>query len=151
MPTGNNPSQKRYPPELRERAVRMVAEAIEAQGGDRHGVVTQVAHQLGVGVESLRSRVNQAEIDNGTRPGISTEERRRSSELEKEIPERWAGEVEAAASAQRCRNTTASVKGLSSSRSLSRALTSAPMKARSWGNALVETSTRPAWILPDAL
>ena len=87
-------SQKRYPPELRERAVRMVAETVEAQGGERHGVITRVARQLGVGAESLRTWVNQAEIDGGTRPGTTTEERRRIAELEKENRElRRANEI----------------------------------------------------------
>jgi|SRR6266571_3226598 len=84
MSTNENASQRRYPAELRERAVRMVAEKVAAQGGERHGVVTRVAHQLGVGVESLRSWVKQAEIDGGTRPGTRTEEHRRILELEKE-------------------------------------------------------------------
>jgi transposase len=51
---GTHPSQKRYPPELRERAVRMVLETIE-QTGERFGVITRVAHQLGIGSESLRA------------------------------------------------------------------------------------------------
>ncbi len=38
-------SQRRYPVELRERAVRMVLEAFE-QSGERHGVVTRIARQL---------------------------------------------------------------------------------------------------------
>jgi len=46
----------------------LVADTIEAQRGERYGVVTRVPHQLGVGVESLRSGVNQAEIDYGTPP-----------------------------------------------------------------------------------
>jgi transposase len=72
----------------------MVAETIEAQGGERHGVIPRVAHQLGIGVESLRSWVNQAEIDHGTRPGTTTEECRRIAELEKEIRElRRANEI----------------------------------------------------------
>ena len=86
MPTNRNASQRRYPPELRERAVRMVAETVAAQGGERHGVVTRVAHQLGIGVESLRYWVKQAEIDAGKRPGTTTEEHRRIAELEKEKP-----------------------------------------------------------------
>ena len=89
-----HPAQKRYPPELRERAVRMVAEAIEAQGGERFGVITRVARQLGVGTESLRNWVRQAEIDGGQRPGTSTEERARITALEKENRElRRANEI----------------------------------------------------------
>ncbi len=74
MPS-QHPAQKRYPPELRERAVRMVAEGIEAQRGERFGVVTRVARQLGIGTESLRNWVHQAEIDGGVRPGTTTEDK----------------------------------------------------------------------------
>src|SRR2546423_5945351 len=92
MPT-KNPSPKRYPPELRERAVRMVHETIE-QRGERFGVVTTVARQLGIGAESLRNWVAQAEVDNGKRPGTTTEERRRIAELERENRElRRANEI----------------------------------------------------------
>jgi transposase len=41
-----HPGQKRYPPELRERAVGMVLETIE-QTGERFGVVNRIARQLG--------------------------------------------------------------------------------------------------------
>jgi transposase len=51
----NHPAQKRYPPELRERAVRLARDAIAEQGGQTFGVVTRVARQLGVGTESLRN------------------------------------------------------------------------------------------------
>ena len=49
-----HPSLRRYPPELRERAVHMVLETIE-QTGERFGVITRVARQLGIGSESLRA------------------------------------------------------------------------------------------------
>jgi transposase len=95
---GTHPSQKRYPPELRERAVRLVLETIE-QTGERFGVITRVAHQLGIGTESLRSWVRQAEVD-GRRPGVTSEERRRIAELEREVRElRRANEILKAASA----------------------------------------------------
>jgi transposase len=88
-----HPSQRRYPPELRERAVRMVQETIE-QTGERFGVITRVARQLGVGTESLRSWVAQAAVDGGRRPGVPSEERRRITELEREVRElRRANEI----------------------------------------------------------
>jgi transposase len=72
----------------------MVAEAIEAQGGERFGVITRVARQLGIGTESLRNWVRQAEIDGGQRPGTSTEDRARIAALEKENRElRRANEI----------------------------------------------------------
>jgi transposase len=83
MSNPNSPFQRRYPPELRERAVRLVHEAI-AESGERVGAVTRVARQLGIGPESLRSWVKQADIDTGKRPGIPTEQQRRIAELERE-------------------------------------------------------------------
>ncbi|HEY3842957.1 MAG TPA: IS3 family transposase [Acidimicrobiales bacterium] len=77
------PPQKRYPPELRERAVRMVAETI-AETGERWGVVARIARQLGIGEQTLRNRVDQADIDAGNRQGVTTDEKKRIAELEKE-------------------------------------------------------------------
>jgi transposase len=97
--TSKHASQRRYPPEIRERAIRMVREAI-AEGGESFGVVTRVARQLGIGVESLRNWVKQAEIDGGQRLGVTTEERRRIAELERENRElRRANEILKSASA----------------------------------------------------
>jgi transposase len=83
MATTNSSFQRRYPPEMRERAVRMVREAI-AESGERVGAVTRVARQLGIGPESLRNWVKQAEIDSGKRPGVTSAEQRRINELERE-------------------------------------------------------------------
>ena len=99
MAASNSPFQRRYPPEMRERAVRMVHEAI-AESGERVGAVTRVARQLGIGPESLRNWVKQADIDQGKRPGVPTEQQRRITELEREVRElRRANEILKAASA----------------------------------------------------
>jgi transposase len=73
------PAQRKYPDELRERAVRMVVE-IRARDGRGHGELARVGRQLGVHPEALRGWVKQAEIDNGTCPGATTEEQRRIAE-----------------------------------------------------------------------
>lgn len=87
-------AQRRYPPELRERAVRMVKEMIAEQGGERYGVVSRVGKQLGIGIETLRTWVTQAEVDGGQRPGTTSEDKRRIAELEKEVRElRRANEI----------------------------------------------------------
>lgn len=89
----NRASQKRYPPELKERAVRMVAETIATEGNS-FGVITRIARQLGVGSESLRTWVRQAEIDTGRRAGTTSTERERITELEREVRElRRANEI----------------------------------------------------------
>ena len=93
-------SQKRYPPELRERAVRMAQDLIAEQNGQRFGVVTRVARELGIGAESLRNWLRQAEVDAGRRPGLTTAERERLKELERENRElRRANEILRKASA----------------------------------------------------
>lgn len=86
-------TQRRYPAELRERAVRMVLETTE-RSGERQGAVIRIARRLDIGSESLRRWVAQAEIDRGTRAGLTTEERRRMVELERENRElRRANEI----------------------------------------------------------
>src|SRR6266542_5330222 len=91
--------QRRYPPKMHDRAIRMVREEI-AERGERVGAVTRVARQLGIGPESLRNWVKQAEIDSGKRPGVTTAEQQRIAELEREVRElRRANEILKAASA----------------------------------------------------
>ncbi|MGE5291831.1 MAG: transposase [Micromonosporaceae bacterium] len=90
---------RRYPSELRERAVRMVREVRQEPGGGS-GAVARVARQLGVGRETLRNWVRQADIDAGERPGTTSEDRKRIVELERENRElRRANEILKAASA----------------------------------------------------
>ncbi len=90
---------RKYPDELRARAVRMVLE-VRAETGERHGAVKRIADQLGVGVESLRNWVNEAEVDSGRRAGTSSADAQRIAELERENRElRRANEILKAASA----------------------------------------------------
>jgi transposase len=77
----------------------MVFETIK-ETGQRHGVVTRVGLQLGIGSETLRHWVRQAEIDGGLRAGVTTDDRQRIAELEKENRElRRANEILKSASA----------------------------------------------------
>ena len=80
-------SSRRYPPELRERAVRMVAE-IRDQHETEWAAMRAVAELLGVGTtETVRKWVRQAEIDDGSRPGVSTEESAELKRLKRENAE----------------------------------------------------------------
>jgi transposase len=63
-----------------------VQQAIE-ESGERFGVITRVARQLGIGTESLRSWVRQADVDGGLRPGTSNQDRERIDALERELRE----------------------------------------------------------------
>jgi len=95
---GVMPAPKKYPDEVRERAVRMVFE-IREESGQPHGAVARVADKLGINRETLRNWVRQAEIDGGQRPGTSTVDAQRIAELERENRElRRANEILKAAS-----------------------------------------------------
>jgi transposase len=90
---------RQYPPELKERATRMVLESY-ARGEERFGTITRIANELDIGPESLRKWVRQAEVDRGQRAGTSTGDARRIAELEREVRElRRANEILKSASA----------------------------------------------------
>ena len=92
-------AQKKYPDELRQRAVKMVLE-IRERDGSGHGEIARVGRQLDIHPEALRSWLKQAEIDGGTRPGTTTGDKQRIAELEREVRElRRANEILKAASA----------------------------------------------------
>jgi transposase len=74
----------KYSPELRERAVRLVIEHAH-EHPSQWAAIRSVAEKLGCSVEGLRRWVRQAERDQGRRPGVTTDERQRLKELEREV------------------------------------------------------------------
>jgi len=72
---------------------------VQAETGEKHGAVTRIAKQLGIGVESLRQWVNQAEVNAGRRAGTTSADAVRIAELERENRElRRANDILKAAS-----------------------------------------------------
>ena len=78
---------RRYPPELQERAVRMVAE-IRQDHESQWAAMAKVAELLGVGTpETVRKWVRRDEVDAGDRPGVTTEETAELKRLKRENAE----------------------------------------------------------------
>lgn len=77
---------RRYSAEEKAAVVRMVR-TLRVELGTSHGTVQRVAGQLGYGVESVRSWVHQADIDDRVKTGITTGEQARVRELEQEVRE----------------------------------------------------------------
>jgi transposase len=93
------PNRGKYPPEIRERAVRLVFEH-QHEYPSQWAAIRSIAEKSGMTTETLRKWVRQTERDEGTRPGITTEEHERLRNLEREVKElRRANEILKAASA----------------------------------------------------
>jgi transposase len=89
----------RFSPEVRERAVRLVFEHTD-EYDSQWAAIRSVAEKIGCSKEALRNWVRQAERDEGRRPGLTTDEKRRLKELERENRElRRANEILRKASA----------------------------------------------------
>ena len=90
---------KKFSPEVRERAVRMVQEH-RGEYPSLWAAVESIAPKIGCVPQTLLDWVKRAQIDAGSRPGTSTAEAQRVKELEREVKElRRANDILRTASA----------------------------------------------------
>ena len=90
---------KKYSREVRERAVRLVWEH-EKDHDSEWAAIRSISEKIGCTAETLRKWVRQAERDAGRRPGLTTDERQKLKDLEREVRElRRANEILRKASA----------------------------------------------------
>lgn len=75
---------KHYPVEQRERAVKMVLDHL-GEYRSVYAACQGIGPKVGVGVESLRRWVLQAQVDTAERPGVSSAEAQRIKDLEREV------------------------------------------------------------------
>ena len=94
------PAPRKYPNELRERALRLVSEArAEDPKLSLHQAVHRIGPRVGVNPDTLRGWCKQAAIDAGQAPGTTTNDSKRIKELEHEVKElKRANEILLAAS-----------------------------------------------------
>jgi transposase-like protein len=94
------PAPRKYPEELRERAIRLVLEAREQDEGlSLNAAVHRIGPRVGVNADTLRGWCKQAEIDLGRRPGMTTSEAAEIKALRHEVKElKRANEILLAAS-----------------------------------------------------
>ena len=80
------PRNTRYSPEVRERAVRMLVEH-RGEYPSEWAAMTAISAKLGMTPETLRIWVRRTEIDDGKRPGTTTDEQKKIKDLEREVKE----------------------------------------------------------------
>jgi transposase-like protein len=97
---GEMPAPRKYPPELRERAVRLVVEAREQEPElSLNAAVLRIGPRVGVNKDTLRGWVKRADIDAGRRPGTTTSDAAELKALRHEVKElKRANEILLAAS-----------------------------------------------------
>ena len=90
---------RQYPPEFRQRALRMLEESMPEHETE-YAAIRHVGAWLGVGPETLRKWRRRAEIDTGQRPGLTSDEHAEVKRLRREVAElRRANEILRTASA----------------------------------------------------
>jgi transposase len=89
----------RFSPEVQDRAIRLVYEH-QAEYPSQWAAITSIATKIGCSAQTLRGWIHRRERDTGQRPGLTTDERARVKELEREVKElRRANEILRKASA----------------------------------------------------
>jgi transposase len=89
---------KHYPVEQRERAVKMVLDHLD-EYGSVYAACQAIGPKVGIGAESLRRWVLQAQVDAAQRPGVTSAEQQRIKDLEREVRDlKEANEILKAAS-----------------------------------------------------
>jgi transposase-like protein len=89
----------KFPPELRERAVRMILEH-RADHSSQWATIESIAPKIGFTPQTLLKWIQRTEIDQGIRDGVTTAERERVTALERDVKElRRANEILKLASA----------------------------------------------------
>ncbi len=82
------PAPRKYPAELRERAVRLVLEAREQEPDlSLNAAVVRIGPRVGINKDTLRGWCKQAEIDSGRRPGVTSSETATIKALQQEVRE----------------------------------------------------------------
>jgi|SRR5215471_16493186 len=90
---------RQFPPEFRQRALRMLEEALPDHETE-YAAIRHVASRLGIGSETLRKWRRRSEVDSGARPGVTSAEHAEIRRLKRENAElRRANEILKAASA----------------------------------------------------
>ena len=94
------PAPRKYPAELRDRAIRLVTEAREQESGlSLNAAAKRIGPRVGISPDTLRGWCKQAAIDAGDRPGTTTEDATKIKQLEAEVRElKRANEILLAAS-----------------------------------------------------
>ncbi len=80
------PAPRKYPDELRDRAIRLVEDVTE-DAGSVAAACRRIGAELGINSDTLRGWVKQAQIDSGKRPGTTTVDAARIRQLERENAE----------------------------------------------------------------
>ena len=130
---------RKYPDELRERATRLAVDA-RRDPATRTGALKRIGEQLGINPETLRNWVIQAEIDEGHRPGTTTDDTTRLAELERENRElRRANAILKSAAAESTGQRNSAAASLSAGVSKSRVL-----RGREFSLAAI--ASRSSWV-----